>query len=95
MLLFVSSAGVDLWTSTCAAASCNAGVVVLSAAVVGFWLAPLGVFYRILMAIAGLVFIAPALSADLVALIIASPAIISQLFARRKRTVKAGEALEV
>jgi hypothetical protein len=38
---------------------------------------------RILMAIAGLVFVAPSLSADLVALIIASPVIVTQMLARR------------
>jgi hypothetical protein len=36
------------------------------------------------MAMAGLVFIAPSLQADLTALIIASPAIISQLIQRKR-----------
>jgi len=85
VLLFVSSSGFDLWTFSYSAASCIAGVIALSAAVVGYWLVPMGVIYRVLMAIAGLVFIAPSLSADLIALLIASPAIISQVIARRKR----------
>ncbi len=85
VLLFVSSAGFDLWTFTYAASSCIAGVIALSAAVVGYWLAPMGAINRILMAIAGLVFIAPSLTADAVALLICSPAIISQLLARRSQ----------
>ncbi|MEO0753079.1 MAG: TRAP transporter large permease subunit, partial [Pseudomonadota bacterium] len=84
VLLFVSSTGFDLWEFTYTASSCIAGVIALSAAVVGYWLAPMGAFYRCLMAMAGLIFIAPSLSADLAALIIASPAIISQLIARRR-----------
>ena len=83
VLLFVSSTGFDLWEFTYTAASCIAGVIALSAAVVGYWLAPMGVVFRILMALAGLVFIAPSLQADLAALIIASPAIISQIIQRR------------
>ncbi|WP_339855369.1 TRAP transporter large permease subunit, partial [Roseovarius nubinhibens] len=89
VLLFVSSTGFDLWEFSYTATSCIAGVVALSAAVVGYWLAPMGVIYRILMAFAGLVFIAPSLQADLVALIIASPAIISQLMARRNSKAEA------
>ncbi len=84
VLLFVSSTGFDLWEFTYTAASCIAGVIALSAAVVGYWLAPMGAVYRWLMAFAGIVFIAPSLSADLAALIIASPAIISQVLARRR-----------
>lgn len=84
VLLFVSSTGFDLWEFTYSAASCIAGVVALSAAVVGFWLVPMGVINRILCAIAGLVFIAPSLSADLLALIIASPAIITQVIGRHQ-----------
>jgi TRAP transporter 4TM/12TM fusion protein len=83
VLLFVSSTGFDLWEFTYAAISCILGVVALSAAVVGYWLAPMGTISRWLMALAGLIFIAPTLQADLVALLVASPAIISQLLARR------------
>lgn len=82
VLLFVSSTGFDLWTFTYSAISCIAGVVALSAAVVGFWRAPIGVINRCLLAMSGLVFIAPSLHADLVALIIAIPAVISQFMAR-------------
>ena len=84
VLLFVSSSGFDLWTFVYSATSAIAGVVALSTAVVGYWLVPMRVMFRVLMAIAGLVFIAPSLTADLIALLIASPAIISQVIARRK-----------
>jgi len=85
VLLFVSSTGFDIVQFSYTATSCIAGVIALSAAVVGYWLAPIGTAFRILLAISGLVFIAPSLQADLVALVIASPAIISQVLTRRAR----------
>lgn len=84
VLLIVSSTGFDFWQFTYTAASCIAGVICLSTAVVGFWLAPMGTIYRWLMAFAGLVFIAPSLQADLVAALIAAPAIISQMLGHRR-----------
>lgn len=86
VLLFVSSSGFDLWTFTYSAISCIAGVVALSAAVVGFWLMPINGFLRVLLALAGLVFIAPSLTADFIALLIALPAVVQQLLARRRQT---------
>ena len=83
VLLFVSSTGFDLWEFSYTAASCIAGVIALSSAVVGYWLTPMGTVYRILMAVAGLIFIAPSLQADLVALIISAPAVVSQVLSRR------------
>ena len=89
VLLFVSSTGFDFWQFTYTAASSIAGVICLSAAVVGYWLAPMGAVYRWLMALAGLVFIAPSFQADLAALIIASPALLSQVLHRRRVTQSA------
>ena len=86
VLLFVSSTGFDLWEFTYTASSCIAGVISLSAAVVGYWLAPMGTVSRVILALAGLVFVAPSLTADLIALAIASPVIILQVFARRRGT---------
>ncbi|WP_298921835.1 TRAP transporter fused permease subunit [uncultured Roseobacter sp.] len=83
VLLFVSSTGFDLWEFTYTASSCIAGVIALSTSVVGYWLTPMGRASRILMAVSGLIFVAPSLTADLIALIIASPVILSQLIARR------------
>jgi TRAP-type uncharacterized transport system fused permease subunit len=85
VLLFVSSTGFDLWEFTYTASSCIAGVVALSTSVVGYWFAPMGRVSRILMALAGLIFVAPSLAADLVALIIASPVVISQVLAHRSK----------
>ncbi|MYJ52399.1 MAG: TRAP transporter fused permease subunit [Gammaproteobacteria bacterium] len=78
VLLFVSSAGFDLWEFTYTATSCILGVIALSAAVVGYLLVPMKALSRILMAASGLIFIAPSLQADLVALLIALPALVSQ-----------------
>lgn len=83
VLLIVSSTGFNLWEFTYTAISCIAGVMALSAAVVGYLFAPMGGFMRVLMALAGLIFIAPSLSADLLALAVAAPALISQIIARR------------
>ncbi|MEZ5771104.1 MAG: hypothetical protein R3D61_05515 [Defluviimonas denitrificans] len=48
VLLFVSQTGFDLWTFIYTATSCIAGVICLSTAVVGYWLAPMGVGFRLL-----------------------------------------------
>ncbi|MRU14578.1 TRAP transporter permease [Roseovarius sp. A21] len=90
VLLFVSETGFDLWEFSYTATSCIIGVVSLSAAVVGYWLTPMGALSRWLLAIAGLVFIAPSLQADLVAAIIAAPVILSQVIARRHAASTAG-----
>ncbi|MEL7463430.1 MAG: TRAP transporter permease [Pseudomonadota bacterium] len=84
VLLFVSSTGFDLLEFSYTAASCIAGVVALSAAVVGYWMEPMSGPFRWLAAIAGLVFIAPSFQADLLALAIVAPTVISQLLARRR-----------
>ncbi|WP_343563847.1 TRAP transporter permease [Kiloniella sp. b19] len=86
VLLFVSSTGFDLWEFTYAATSSILGVIALSAAVVGYWLAPMGLLSRILMGLSGLIFIAPSLEADLVALLVASPVILLQLISRYKNS---------
>jgi len=86
VLLIVSSTGFDFWEFTYTAISCVLGVICLSSSVVGFWLAPMGVISRILAALAGLVFVAPSLSADLIALLIVSPVIISQLITKKRNT---------
>lgn len=79
VLLFVSSAGFDLAEFSYTATSCIAGVIALSAAVVGYWLAPMNAIERILAAFAGLIFIAPSWQADLVSLAIVSPVILWQI----------------
>ena len=89
VLLFVSSAGFDWLEFSYAASSAVAGVIALSAAVVGYWLAPMGVVFRVLAGIAGLVFIAPSWQADLLALAICAPTILSQIVLRGRANVAA------
>ncbi|MCV0429195.1 MAG: TRAP transporter large permease subunit, partial [Roseibium sp.] len=89
VLLIVSSTGFNLLEFSYTAVSCIAGVIALSTAVVGYWLVPMAWFYRVLMALAGLVLIAPSLQADLVALLIASPALLSQIVTRREQAYSA------
>jgi len=84
VLLFVSSSGFDLLEFSYTASSCIAGVVALSAAVVGYWLAPMNAFERILATIAGLVFIAPSWEADIFSLAIIAPVIIWQFTKRNQ-----------
>ena len=84
VLLLVSSVGFDLIEFVQVASTCVIGVVALSTAVVGYWLAPMGVGFRILMALGGAVFIAPSLGADLAAMLIVSPVVVTQLIARRR-----------
>ncbi len=84
VLLIVSSTGFDLWEFTYTATSCIIGVISLSAAVVGYWLVPMRAISRWIVALAGLVFIAPSLQADLVGLAMIAPIVIAQLAARRR-----------
>ncbi len=86
VLLFVSSTGFDFIEFSYTATSCIAGVIALSVAVVGYWLAPMGVFFRILCALAGIIFIAPSIKADIFALAVVAPAVISQLNLRKRAT---------
>ena len=90
VLLFVSETGFALWEFSYTATSCIIGVISLSAAMVGYRLVPMAALSRWLLAFAGLVFIAPSLQADLLAAIIASPVIISQIIAGRYVTPTAG-----
>ncbi|TQV75710.1 TRAP transporter permease [Denitrobaculum tricleocarpae] len=84
VLLFVSSTGFDALEFSYSAISCIAGVLALSAAVVGYFLAPMSVIERLLCAVAGLIFIAPSWQADLVSLAILAPVALLQLLAQRR-----------
>lgn len=79
VLLIVSERGFDLVEFIYAAGSCIIGVIFLSAAVVGFFLANAGFIQRIVLAISGLVLIAPSWQADVVALLIALPVLVLQV----------------
>ena len=89
VLLFVSSSGFDFLEFSYTSTSCIAGVISLSAAVVGYWLAPMHKAERILAALAGLIFIAPSWQADLVSLLIVAPVIILQLSKKNSAKVAA------
>ncbi|GMG83933.1 TRAP transporter permease [Paralimibaculum aggregatum] len=83
VLLFVSSTGFDGVVFAYAATSAVLGVVALSAAVVGFFLAPMNALERLLCAFAGLIAIAPSWQSDLIALACVAPALLWQLAKRR------------
>ncbi|MCA0946631.1 TRAP transporter permease [Salipiger pacificus] len=84
VLLFVSQAGFDLWQFLYTAASAIAGVVALSTAVVGVFVTPVPGWGRWLLALAGLVFIAPSLTADFAALALCAPVLALQFSAFRR-----------
>ena len=75
----------DLIEFTYTGASAIAGVVALSAAVVGYFNVKMSVLTRILAFAAGIIFIAPSLEADLLALVLSVPILLEQyLFKARQ-----------
>ncbi|MFK7997324.1 MAG: hypothetical protein AB8B87_24570, partial [Granulosicoccus sp.] len=78
VLLIVSSTGFDLLTFSYTATSCIIGVFFLSSAVVGYLKVSMGAFQRTLLALSGVVMIAPGFQADMIALAIAAPALLIQ-----------------
>ncbi|MEL0062527.1 MAG: TRAP transporter fused permease subunit, partial [Candidatus Puniceispirillum sp.] len=62
--------------------SCGAGVLMLSASVAGYFLVNMNGPSRVLMAIAGLLMVAPSYTSDLYALLMASPVLVWQIYAR-------------
>lgn len=86
VLLIVPGSGFDGLQFTYAALSAVAGVVALSATVVGVFIAPMSVVERLLAAVAGLVFIAPSWQADGIALLIVAPVLAVQLVKGRRGT---------
>ncbi len=91
VLLFVSSTGFDFLQFSYAATSCILGVVALSASVVGYFLAPMAWYERVLAALAGLVAIAPTWQSDLIALAIVAPVILIQLIAKKNRLAQTSD----
>lgn len=63
--------------------TCALGVFSIATAVSGYYLAPLNGLWRLLMAIAGVLLVAPSLSSDLLALAVAAPVIIQQFLSTR------------
>ncbi len=63
--------------------TCALGVFVIATAVSGFFLERLAGVWRLMMAVAGLLLVAPSLSSDLLALLVAAPVVIQQMLSRR------------
>jgi TRAP-type uncharacterized transport system fused permease subunit len=94
VLLLVSSTGFDFLEFSYASTSCILGVVALSAAVVGFFLAPMAWYERILAAFAGLVAIAPTWQSDLIALAIVAPVILLQVTAKKRNAATSSDVAQ-
>ncbi len=89
VLLIVSSTGFNLGEFIYTAASCIAGVVFLSTAVVGYFLSKMVWWQRWTLAIAGLIMLAPSWQADLWALLISTPVLLLQIKWQRKNRITA------
>ena len=69
--------------------TCAAGVFIIATAVSAYFLAPLNGIWRLLMAIGGLLLVAPSLSSDLIALAVIAPVGLQQI--ARRRAARAAE----
>ena len=63
--------------------TCALGVFVIATAVSGYFLKPLTGFWRLLMAIAGLLLVAPSTGSDMIAAIVAAPSLAQQWLGRK------------
>jgi TRAP transporter 4TM/12TM fusion protein len=72
--------------------TCALGVFAIATAVSGYFLARLDAFWRALMAVAGLLMVAPSWESDLVAFAIAALVVLSQLATKRRETATAAAA---
>ena len=74
------------------ASTCAIGIFAIATAVTGYFLTNMGVFSRIVMAVAGLFLVAPSLNSDLLGLLVAAPAVLLQVLALRRATPEAAAA---
>ncbi|MCC9621536.1 TRAP transporter fused permease subunit [Thalassospira sp. MA62] len=88
VLLFADPAGFDFAIFSYTALSAIIGVVALSSAVVGLWLAPMPIWGRCLAVLGGLVFIAPSLITDFIAFLIIVPVVVQQVLGRRAQRLQ-------
>ena len=73
--------------------TCALGVFSIATAVAGYFIQPLKHVWRLLMAVSGLLLVAPSLGSDLLAVAVAAPVLLQQGIGRRKHTeAKAGSA---
>jgi len=63
--------------------TCALGIFAIATAVSGYFLAPLNGMWRAIMAIAGLLLVAPSWGSDITALVVMAPVIIMQMAAQR------------
>ncbi len=63
--------------------TCAFGIFAIATAVSGYFLAPLNGIWRAIMAIAGLILVAPSWESDIAALVVMAPALLSQMAANR------------
>jgi TRAP transporter 4TM/12TM fusion protein len=76
--------------------SCAIGVFMLATTVAGYFLAPMPGVARAAMALAGILLVAPGMTSDIYAAVIAAPVVIQQIFAarREKAATATGEKVE-
>ncbi|MBX2884212.1 MAG: TRAP transporter fused permease subunit [Granulosicoccus sp.] len=67
--------------------TCAMGVFLIATAVAGFYKHAMGAVSRILMAVGGLLLVAPSGSSDLIALVVIAPVLLSQWLPSKKETV--------
>ncbi|MDS9468766.1 TRAP transporter fused permease subunit [Paracoccus sp. MBLB3053] len=85
VLLIVSDGGFQPGPFAMALTSCLAGVLSLSAAVVGHWRTPLVWPARIVLAVAGLVFVAPSWQSNAIGMALVAPILLHQLVLTPRR----------
>ena len=67
------------------ASTCALGILAIATAVTGFCLTPFGGLGRVVMAVAGLLLVAPSLNSDLLGLLFGVPVLLLQVLALRRR----------
>ncbi len=75
--------------------TCALGVFMVATTVAGYFLAPMPGPMRALMALAGIMMVAPGLESDLWAIALAAPVVLQQIWARRAALVAAAEPVPV
>ena len=69
--------------------TCALGIVGVASAITGYLLTPIGGVMRIIMAIVGIMWIAPGLTSDIAALVMSIPVVAWQVIAMRKTQMAA------
>ncbi|MEK6205875.1 MAG: TRAP transporter permease [Amylibacter sp.] len=72
--------------------TCALGVFAIATAVSGYYLTPLKGLWRLMMAIAGLLLVAPSGSSDLLSLVLFAPVIMQQVLSQRRDNTPASSA---